>query len=120
MTDKQHGSSFACHLLHSADTFLPKSRISHREHLIYHENLGLEMRSYSKSEPDIHSTAVPLHRRIEKSFNFSEGNDLVKLPPDLPPRHAENRPVQKNVLAPGQLGMKTGAHLEQACNAAAH
>src|SRR4051794_37851717 len=100
MTDKQHSSSFACHIFHSAHTLLLKSRISYREHLIYQENLGLEMRSYSKSEPDIHSTAVPLHRRIEKSLDFGESNDLIELPFDLRFRHAENRPVQKYVFAP--------------------
>ena len=55
------------------------------------------------------------------SRNFStsgEGDDLVELASDLGPRHAEDRAVEEDVLAAGELRVEAGADLEQARDAA--
>ena len=54
-----------------------------------------------------------------KRLDFGEGNDLVEFPTDLALRHAEDRAVEKDVFPAGQLRMKAGANLQQACDAAA-
>src|SRR4030095_15892755 len=48
------------------------------------------------------------------------GDDLVELAPNLRAAHAENRAVQEDVLASGQLRMKSGADFEQRSHASAH
>ena len=54
------------------------------------------------------------YRRIEKLFDFSEGNDFVELRNDLRPFHAEDCAVQKYVFAPGQFRVKAGSNFQQA------
>ena len=48
----------------------------------------------------------------------AKADDLVELASDLGARHAEDGAVEIDVLAARQLGMKAGADLEQACDAA--
>ena len=76
------------------------------------------MRRHRESQADIHARGVALDRRIEKSLDLGKGDDLVEFPADLGPRHAEDRAVQKDVFAAGQLRMKSGADFEQAGDAA--
>ena len=47
-------------------------------------------------------------------LHLGEGHDFVELCGDLGPRHAEDRAVEEDVLAAGQLGVKARADLEQA------
>ena len=63
---------------------------------------------------------IALDRRVDELLAFREGDDLVELPGDLGLGHAENRAVQEDVLAARQLGMKTGADLQQAGDPAPH
>ena len=61
---------------------------------------------------------IALDRRVEELLDLGEGDDLVELASDLGPRHAEDGAVEIDVLAAGELGMKAGADLEQARDAA--
>jgi hypothetical protein len=54
-----------------------------------------------------------LDRSVDEPLDAGEGDDLVELGGDLAPPHAENRAVHEDVLASGQLGMKSGPDLEQ-------
>ena len=62
---------------------------------------------------------IALDRRIEKLLDLGKGDDLVKLAHDLGAGHAEDRAVEKDVLAAGQFRMKAGADFEQARDPAA-
>ena len=62
---------------------------------------------------------IALHRRVEKFLDLGEGDDLVEFSRDLRSAHAEDRAVEKDVLATGQFRVKAGADLEQAADAAA-
>ena len=53
------------------------------------------------------------------ALDLGEGDDLVELARDLRAPHPEDRAVQVDVLAPGQLGVEAGADFEQAADAAA-
>jgi len=44
---------------------------------------------------------------------LGERDDGVELSLDFRPQHAEDRAVQEDVFAPGQLGMKARADLQQ-------
>ena len=46
-------------------------------------------------------------------LDLGERDDLVELAVDLGLRHAEDRAVEVDVLAAGQLGVKAGADLQQ-------
>ena len=59
-----------------------------------------------------------LHRRVDELLDLREADDLGELPLDFGLAHAEDGAVEKNVLAAGEVGMKTGADLEQRSHAA--
>ena len=72
-----------------------------------------------KAEPHVHPAAVPFDRRVEESIDPREVHDFIELGLDLAARHAQDRPVEKDVFAPRQFRMKAGADLEQAPHAPA-
>ena len=59
-----------------------------------------------------------LQRRIKKALDLREGHDGVFLPFDFALAHAEDRAAEIDVLAAGQLGMKSRAHFQQAADTA--
>ena len=61
---------------------------------------------------------IPLDGRVHESLHAGEFDYGVELPLDLRLRHAENRAVQEDVLASGELGVEARADLEQATYAA--
>src|SRR4051794_36356056 len=104
-------------LTHFAEALLLESGVPDREHLIDEEDFRLQMRGHRKGEAHEHSTRVALDRRIEKRADLGEINDLVELPENLVAPHAEDRPIEEDILAPGELGMKAGADLEERSHA---
>src|SRR5438067_1238481 len=109
MADKYDGATLLANLVHPAETLFLERRVADRQDLIDQQDLGLEVRRYRKGEPDIHSGAVPLDRRIQESIDLGKADNLIELCSYLISRHPENRAVQKDVLSTRQLGVKSGA-----------
>ena len=82
------------------------------------QDLGLEVRRDGEREPHVHAARVALDRRVEEPLDPGELDDLVELASDLGRAHAEDRAVEVDVLAAGELGVKAGADLEQRADAA--
>ena len=58
--------------------------------------------------------------RVDELVHFGERHDFVELLLNLGFSHAEDRPIQKDVLPAGQLVVESGAHFEQRAHAAAN
>ena len=116
--DEEHGSTGGPDLFHTAEASGLELRVADGEDLVDQEDLGLEVRGDRECEPHVHSARVPLDRRVDEPLDTRELDDLAKLLLDLAPLHAEDRAVQVDVLAPGQLGVEAGSDLEQAPDAA--
>src|SRR5205814_2993508 len=80
--------------------------------------LRLKVRGDREGEAHVHAGRVPLDRRLDKALDFREGDDLVELARDLGAAHAEDRTVQVDVLAPGQLRMKARADFKERADTA--
>src|SRR6266851_4704163 len=106
-------------MTHPTEALLLKSQIADCEDLVDDEDLRLKVRRDRKRQAHVHAARVALHRRVDELIDFGEPDDLVELLPDLRLCHPEDRAVQKDVLAAGQIGMKPSADLEQACDTAA-
>ena len=90
------------------------------EHLVDDQDVRLEVRGDGEGQPHVHAARVALHRRVEERRSISgEVDDLVELARDLARFMPRMAPFKIDVLAAGQLGMKAGADLEQAADAAA-
>src|SRR6185436_435650 len=112
VTDKKYRPPLNADVAHLLKTLLLKLRIADCEHFVDQQHFRLEMRRDAKRKPHVHTTRIAFHRRVEKLLNFSKAGDLVKLAVDLGLAHAEDRAVEIDVLATGQLRMKARAHFE--------
>ena len=106
------------HVAHLAQALRLERGVADREHLVHEQDLGLEVRRDGERQAQVHAARVALHRRVDEPLDLGEGDDLVELARDLRAAHAEDRAVEVDVLAPGELGMEAGAHLEQRADAA--
>ena len=118
--DEDDRPPVARHLAHLAQRLSLESRIAHRQHLVDEQDLGLEVGGHGKGQAHRHPAGVPLDRGVEEPLNLGELHDLIEPPADLCPSHPEDRAVEEDVLAPGQIGMEAGAHLEQRADATGH
>ncbi len=118
VADEQHGAALVRDRRHAVEAALLELRIADRKHLVDEQDLGLEMRGHREGQPRVHAHGVALHRRVDELLHAREVDDLVEARLHFPARHAEDRAVQEDVLAPGQLLVEAGADLEQASDAA--
>src|SRR5690348_17763530 len=78
------------------------------------------MRSYRKGEPHVHATRVTFYWRVNEEPDTGEVDDLIELPPNFGTAHTENRATEENILAAGQLRVKSSPDLQQRSNSPAH
>ena len=116
---EEDGTTVLRHLSHAAETALLELRIAHGEHLVDDEDLGLQERGDRECEPHVHPARVALDGRVDEVPDAGEVDDVVELPGDLLPAHAENASVQEDVLPARQLAVEAGADLEQRPDTAA-
>ena len=83
------------------------------------QDLRLEMRRDGEREPHVHAARVALDGRVDEPLHARELDDVVEPLLDLATLHPEDRAVQVDVLAAGELLVEAGSDLEQAPDAAA-
>ena len=67
----------------------------------------------SERQPQIHPRRVAFDGRINKFFDFGEGNDLIEFTLDLAAFHTEDRAVEVEILTSRQFGVETRAHFKE-------
>src|SRR5215831_2395543 len=118
VTDEHDGGAAGAGGANHVQAFLLKRRVGHRQDFVKQENLRVEMRGDGKAQTQIHPAGVSFSRRIEKLLDLREGDDLIKLPGDFAPAHTQDGPIQVDIFAAGEIGMKTCADAEQTTRAA--
>jgi hypothetical protein len=111
--DEQHGPPLVAELGHLAQAARLELRVARREHLVDHRDVRLEVGGHREGEPEVHPRRVALDRRVEKPLDPRELDDLVEAPADVHAAHPQERPVDLDVLPPGQLRVERRADLEQ-------
>ena len=76
------------------------------------------MSGHRESQPDIHAAGIAFHWRVDEIRDFREIDVGFELSRHLRPAHAEDRAIEKYVLAPGQFLMKPRSDFEQGSEAA--
>ena len=92
--------------------------VTDRDDLVDHQDVGLHVHRDRETEPHVHAARVVLDRRVDEVFEPGELDDVVDDRVDLASRQPEDRAVEVDVLAAGQLGVEAGAELEQRRDAA--
>src|SRR3984893_18899420 len=72
------------------------------------------MRRDCESKAHIHSAAVMLHWCVKELIYFGEVHYFIEFFADLAPGHAEDGPVEEDVLAARELRVEAGADLQEA------
>ena len=116
---QEHGAPLAAQVLHPAEALVPEMQVPDRQHFVDDQNLRLEVRGDGKRQPHVHPARIGLHWRMDELLELGEGDDGVELADDLRAKHAEDRPVEEDVLPARQIRMEAGADLEEARDAAA-
>jgi hypothetical protein len=106
-------------LVHFSEALFLEIGIAHSKNFIDDKNLRLEVSGDSEGQSYIHSRRITLYWGVKELLDLSECDNLIKFPPDLGSRHAEDGTVEKYVLASTELGMKASTDLKQARYSAA-
>ena len=117
MADEDDGPTLPPELGHLLEALRAEARVADGEHLVDDDDVRLDVCGDGEREAQVHPPRVALERRVQKALEPREVDDLVEAPVDIPPRHAEDRGVEVDVLPPGQLGMEAGADVEQRAGA---
>src|SRR4051812_36008877 len=64
---------------HFFETLTLERKVANAQHLVDHEDIGLQMRCDGKSESRKHAGRIPLHWRVDEFLESSELDDLVEL-----------------------------------------
>ena len=101
MAHEQNRPPLLGHVAHLAQALALELSIANRQHFIYHQNLGFEVRRHGESQAQVHTARVTLHRGIDEGADLREVNDLIEFSLDLAAVHPQDRPVQVYILPPG-------------------
>src|SRR4051812_4179301 len=107
MRDKNNGAPLSCYVLHLPKTFFLEGGVADSQHFVNQQDLRLKVRGHCKSEAHVHSRRVALDWRVNETLDLCESDDLVEFTRDLTPSHAQYRRVQKGILSPRQLRVKS-------------
>ena len=111
--DEHDRASFALELADPFEALALEGLVADREHLVDEQQLGLDVHRDRESEPHVHPRRVVLHLRVDELLELGEGDDLVETAFEVVLRHAEERAVEEDVLAAGEILLETRAQLEE-------
>src|SRR5688500_6043646 len=110
---EEHRATLLVQVTHPPEGAISEMNVADRKNLVHNQYLGVEMRRHRKCEPYEHAARVAFYRRVDELLQLGELHNGVELSLDLRAIHAEDRAVQKNVLASRELGMKSCSDFEE-------
>ena len=93
--------------------------VADREHLVEEEDVRVDVGGDGEAEARDHPGGVGAQRRVEKLLDPREVDDLREAARHIATGMAEDRAVQEDVLAAGELRVEAGADLQQGGDPAA-
>ena len=102
------------------ETACLKHDIANRQRFVDDQNRWFDTRRDCECKAYYHPAAIRLDWLLDELADIGEGGDIIKAPGHLFARDAEDRAVEKDILAAGKLGVEAAAELEQRRNAPTH
>ena len=118
--DQDDGAAVVAKLHELLEAALLERHVAHGQNLVDDEQAWIDVDRNSEGQTHVHARGVRLDRRVDEALEAGELDNLLEPLRDLAPCHSENRRVQKDVLATGELGMKAGTEFEQRRHALVH
>src|SRR5579862_8188747 len=118
MRDEQDSTAATAYVLHLSDALSLEVSVADGQDLVNNQDFRVQVRGDGERQPHIHPAAVTLNRRVDKLLDPRESDDGVKTAADLRLAHPQDRAIEEDVFAAGQLGVEPGADFQQAPDAA--
>src|SRR6267378_5810260 len=109
---EHEGDSRGAEVLDAPLALLLEPLVAHGEHLVDDEDVRLDVLRDGESQARIHARGIVLHRQVDEVAQLAEVDDALELRLHLLAREAEQRAVQVDVVAAGQLGIEARAELD--------
>ena len=118
--DEHEGRPLQHHRPHPVDAPLLERGVAHGEHLVDEQHVGLEERGHAEAEPHLHPARIELHLPVDGVVELGEARRSRR----TVRRHVlagqtEQRAVEVDVLAPGELRVDARPHLDERADPAA-
>ena len=104
--DQQDGAALALELLHPVDALALEALVADGQHLVDHQDVGVDVDGHGEAEPDVHARGVELHLVVDELLELGEVHDVVEDAVDLALGQPEQRAVQVDVLPAGQVRLE--------------
>ena len=115
VADVEHRAALlAGHVAHLAQALLLELHVAHRQYLVHHHDLRVQMGGHREGQLHEHAAGIALHRGVDELAALGEFDDLVQLRVHLGFGHAQDGAVHVDVFPAGHLAVEAGAHLQHA------
>ena len=98
-------------LAHAA---LPEIYVADGQGLVHQQNFGIHMDRHRECEPHDHAARICLDGTIDEVADLREGLDFGEASVHFLSGKAQDRAIEINVVAAGELGIETGARVPAA------
>ena len=113
-------SAVVADLANPVDALLLEVAVSHRQRLVHHQDVGVDMGGDREGEAHHHARGVALDRVLDELSELGEGEDVVEPSLHDAAFEAHQRAVEDGVVTPAELRVEGGAELEDGRHHAAH
>jgi hypothetical protein len=100
-------------LAHALQALLLEAGVTHGQHLVDQQDVGLEEGGDGKPESHLHAARVELDLAVHRALDLREVDDAVEALGDLLTGKAQQGAVQVDVLATGQVRVDARPHLDE-------
>ena len=118
MADEEDGLFAAAKVVDPVQASGHKCGVPDGQHLVDEQDLGIDVDGDGETEAHVHAARVGFDRGVDEVLEFGETDDLVELVVYFLFVEAEHDAVDEDVFAAGDLGMETGAELDQGAHLA--
>ena len=116
MRDQENRLPAAAKLRELVQALVGEAFVADRQHFVDEQHVGIDVNRHGEPEPHVHARRVGLHRGVDELAQLGKIDNLVEALLNLPLRQAEHDAVDEDVLAAGDLRVKSGAELDQRGN----
>ena len=110
---QQDGLAAAFEFRELVETLVGETLVADGQHFIDQEHVRIDVNRHRKPQAHVHARRVRLHGRVDEVLEFGKFNDLIEAGVDFTLGQAQHDAVDEDVLAAGDLGMKSRAEFNQ-------
>ena len=111
--DEHDRPAAAPHLAEDVRALLLEGRVADGQHLVDQQDVGVRLDHHREGEPHQHPRRVVLQLQVDELLELGEVEHGVEPRRGLAPGEAHHHPVERHVLAGGQLGVEADAELDE-------